>query len=171
MPVEKSKQTKAQAKALPVIHPRDADFGHLWRQLPNARKDPHVEGASMFIGELAVGPYAIAERLISANADSYDVTVPEEPEEPAAAEGPEQPVEAESVTASQIDTSVALSAKPVDDLFGPEIEESEDDGERTQHIEGPNPENEVRLSQIDTRLALSANTIDDILRGEINREE
>ncbi|KAG3045586.1 hypothetical protein PC121_g21175 [Phytophthora cactorum] len=28
------------------------------------------------------------------------------------------------------------------DLFGPESEESEDDGERTQHIEGPNPENE-----------------------------
>ncbi|KAF1786521.1 hypothetical protein GQ600_16555 [Phytophthora cactorum] len=161
MPVEKSKRTKAQAKALPVIHPRDADFGHLWHQL------------------LAVGRYAIAERLISANADSYDVTLPEEPEEPAApegpelpveAEGPELPVEAESVTASQIDTTVALSAKPVDDLFGPESEESEDDGERTQHIEGPNPENEVRLSQIDTRLALSANTIDDIVRGEISGE-
>ncbi|KAG2762597.1 hypothetical protein JG687_00013485 [Phytophthora cactorum] len=100
MPVKKSKRTKVQAKALPVIYPWDADFGHLWRQLPNARKDPHVEGASTFIGELALGRYAIAERLISANADSYDVTLPEEPEEPAAPEGPEQPVEAESVTAT-----------------------------------------------------------------------
>ncbi|KAG3015696.1 hypothetical protein PC120_g12025 [Phytophthora cactorum] len=57
------------------------------------------------------------------------------------------------------------------DLFGPESEESEDDGERTQHIEGPNPENEVRLSQIDTSLALSANTIDVILRGGMSGEE
>ncbi|KAF1786781.1 hypothetical protein GQ600_8527 [Phytophthora cactorum] len=120
MPVRRASGQKA-AKALPVIYPRDADFGHLWRQL----EGPHVEGASMFIGELAVGRYAIAERLISANADSYDVTLPEEPEEPAAPEGPEQPGEAESVTASQIDTTVALSAKPVDDLFGPESEESE----------------------------------------------
>ncbi|KAG3078541.1 hypothetical protein PC122_g12619 [Phytophthora cactorum] len=142
MPVKKSKRTKVQAKALPVIYPWDADFGHLWRQLPNARKDPHVEGASTFIGELALGRYAIAERLISANADSYD-----------------------------IDTTVALSENPVDDLFGPESEESENDGERTQHIEGPDPENEVRLSQIDTRFALSANIIDDTLRGEISGEE
>ncbi|KAG6946758.1 hypothetical protein JG687_00016540 [Phytophthora cactorum] len=132
IPVKKSKRTKAQAKALPVIHPRDVDFGHLWRQLvrvgwtskrptqlsnswsyssPNARKDPHVEGVNMFI----------------------------EPEESAV---PEESVEPESVTASQIDKTVALSAKTVEDLFGPESEESEDDGERTQHIEGPNPENE-----------------------------
>ncbi|KAG2862437.1 hypothetical protein PC113_g6299 [Phytophthora cactorum] len=33
MPVKKSKRTKVQAKALPVIYPWDADFGHLWRQL------------------------------------------------------------------------------------------------------------------------------------------
>ncbi|KAG6948209.1 hypothetical protein JG688_00015193, partial [Phytophthora aleatoria] len=166
MPVRKSKRTKAQAKALPVIHPRDVDFGHLWRQFvrvgwaskrptqlsnslsyssPNPRKDPHVEGVNMFIGELAVVRCAIA--------DSYDVTLPEEPE---------------SVTASQIDKTVALSAKAVEDLFG---SESEDDGERTQRIEGPKPENEVRLSQIDTSLALSANTIDDILRGEMSGEE
>ncbi|KAG2772382.1 hypothetical protein Pcac1_g13425 [Phytophthora cactorum] len=161
IPVKKSKRTKAQAKALPVIHPRDVDFGHLWRQLvrvgwtskrptqlsnswsyssPNARKDPHVEGVNMFI----------------------------EPEESAV---PEESVEPESVTASQIVKTVALSAKTVEDLFGPESEESEDDGERTQHIEGPNPENEVRLSQIDTSLALSANTIDVILRGGMSGEE
>ncbi|KAG3243155.1 hypothetical protein PI124_g12008 [Phytophthora idaei] len=181
MPVRKSKRTKAQAKALPVIHPMDVDFGHLWRQLvrvewtskrptqlsnswsyssPNARKDPHVEGVNMFIGELAVVRCAIAE--------SYDVTLPEEPTVP---EEPKEPVEPESVTASQIDKTVALSAKTVEDLFGPESEESEDNGERTQHIEGPNPENEVRLSQIDASLALSANTIDDALRGEMSGEE
>ncbi|KAG4042020.1 hypothetical protein PC123_g22478 [Phytophthora cactorum] len=91
-----------------------------------------------------------------------------EPEESAV---PEESVEPESVTASQIDKTVALSAKTVEDLFGPESEESEDDGERTQHIEGPNPENEVRLSQIDTSLALSANTIDVILRGGMSGEE
>ncbi|KAG2841043.1 hypothetical protein PC111_g3227 [Phytophthora cactorum] len=62
-----------------------------------------------------------------------------EPEESAV---PEESVEPESVTASQIVKTVALSAKTVEDLFGPESEESEDDGERTQHIEGPNPENE-----------------------------
>ncbi|KAG3193725.1 hypothetical protein PC128_g9973 [Phytophthora cactorum] len=98
----------------------------------------------------------------------YDVTLHEEPEESAV---PEESVEPESVTASQIDKTVALSAKTVEDLFGPESEESEDDGERTQHIEGPNPENEVRLSQIDTSLALSANTIDVILRGGMSGEE
>ncbi|KAG2919612.1 hypothetical protein PC115_g10079 [Phytophthora cactorum] len=91
-----------------------------------------------------------------------------EPEESAV---PEESVEPESVTASQIVKTVALSAKTVEDLFGPESEESEDDGERTQHIEGPNPENEVRLSQIDTSLALSANTIDVILRGGMSGEE
>ncbi|KAG3114842.1 hypothetical protein PI125_g6067 [Phytophthora idaei] len=141
--------------------PRPTQLSNSWSySSPNARKDPHVEGVNMFIGELAVVRCAIAE--------SYDVTLPEEPTVP---EEPKEPVEPESVTASQIDKTVALSAKTVEDLFGPESEESEDNGERTQHIEGPNPENEVRLSQIDASLALSANTIDDALRGEMSGEE
>ncbi|KAG6943153.1 hypothetical protein JG688_00017752, partial [Phytophthora aleatoria] len=113
IPVRKSKRTKAQAKALPVINPRDVDFGYLWRQL----KDPHVEGVNMFLGELAVVKYAIVERIISANADSYDVTLPKEPEEPDDPEECEQRGEPDEIRPSQIDTSIALSANTIDDVL------------------------------------------------------
>ncbi|KAG3072693.1 hypothetical protein PI124_g16626 [Phytophthora idaei] len=169
----KSKRTKAQAKAFPVINPRDVDFGYLWRQLarvgwaterptqlsnswsyymPNVRKDPHVEGVNMFLGELAVVIYAIVERIVSANADSYDVTLPKEPEEPDDPEECEQRGEPDE------------SDKPDerDELFGPK---------GPQDFPSPHFEDEIRPSQIDTSIALSANTIDDVLRGARSGDE
>ncbi|GMF29859.1 unnamed protein product [Phytophthora lilii] len=162
---------------------------------PDAKTNPHVEGVNMFIGvhdvfifnydfsntfsyrlegEIAVVRYAIAEGIISANADSYAVTIPEQPNEPEAPVEPEKPAlpalpeEPESVTAFQIDTTVALSANTIEGVFGPD---SEDDGKYTQQNGDSNTENEERVSQIDTSVALSASTIDDVPREELSVDE
>ncbi|KAG3031237.1 hypothetical protein PC119_g6019 [Phytophthora cactorum] len=89
------------------------------------------------------------ERIISANADSYDVTIPKEPEMPDDPEECEQRGEPDE------------HDKP-DELFGPE---------RPQEFPSPHSEDEIRPSQIDTSIALSANTIDDVLRGALSGEE
>ncbi|KAG2762772.1 hypothetical protein PC129_g7835 [Phytophthora cactorum] len=120
--------------------------------MPNARKDPHVEGVNMFLGELAVVKYAIVERIISANADSYDVTLLKDPEEPDDPEECEQRGEPDE------------HDKPDerDELFGTE---------GPQDFSSPHFEDEIRPSQIDTSIALSANTIDDVLRGALSGDE
>ncbi|GMF38764.1 unnamed protein product [Phytophthora lilii] len=173
MPVRKSKRTKAQAKAK-AIHPWDVDFGHLWRQLVRvgwtSKKPTRLSNTW---SRDSRSRYAIAEGIISANADSYDVTIPEQSDEPEAPVEPEKPAlpalpeEPESVTASQIDTTVALSVNTIEGVFGPD---SKDDGEYTQQNGDSNTENEERVSQIDTSVALSASTID-LANAHISHKE
>ncbi|ETN08252.1 hypothetical protein PPTG_12083 [Phytophthora nicotianae INRA-310] len=184
MPVRTSKRTKAQAEALSTIDVRDVDFGHLWRQLvrvgwtskkptrlsslhsyysPNATKEPRVEGVNMFIGEHAVVLYAVEQGIIGAEEGSAS----EDKEGQSEDDEPDDPAVCERVTASQIDTTVALSANTVDALFGSKSEESDEAAERPLCATSPHIEDEnTRLSQIDTSIALSGNTIDDIFGGE-----
>ncbi|ETP28252.1 hypothetical protein F442_22460 [Phytophthora nicotianae P10297] len=184
MPVRTSKRTKAQAEALSTIDVRDVDFGHLWRQLvrvgwtskrptrlsnlhsyysPNATKEPRVEGVNMFIGEHAVVLYALEQGIIGAEERSAS----EDKEGQSEDDEPDDPAVCERVTASQIDTTVALSANTVDALFGSESEERDESTECPLCATSPHIEDEnTRLSQIDTSIALSANTIDAIFGGE-----
>ncbi|KAE9040910.1 hypothetical protein PR003_g4714 [Phytophthora rubi] len=120
MPYRVSTRTKAQAQAAPEndVH---INIGVLWRQLtvegwtvkrpmdlatswsyltPEAANEERIEGVNMFVGEAAVVMYAAAKCIVGGVVVDGDMSD-----------------EYGNVTASQIDTTVALSANTVYAMF------------------------------------------------------